>query len=697
MPFASVTLKPGVDVEATATALRAGYSASSLGRFRAGFFEKLGGWTKFYPFALGGVPRALQAWQDLNNTDWLGIGTTTALDVITDGLLTNITPQTKTTDFAPKFTTNTTPGTADQVIVDDSNIANVTAIDSVEFKTPVSVGGLILSGVYPIDANLGTTTYRIIAADDATSIVTNGGAVPVFTPTSGSALISVALNNHGLSAGGTIVFPISTTVGGLAILGTYSAVSITNANAFVIAASSTASNSTPVSMNSGNAELVYYIAIGPVAAGTAYSVGTYSSGPYSGTGATSGQQTGTNITATDWTLDNWGSTLLACPAYDSTHVSGIYQWTPDAGLQNAQLIAAAPIYASGILVSTPAQILMAYGVAVQKDIGVEQDPLGYAWSDQLDFGYWTSGVVNPSTNIQSQAGSNRIPTGSRIVAGLAAPQQTLLWTDLDLWSISYVGPGTTGATVFSQTKIGSNCGAVSRHGVAQMGGVVYWIASNNIYALTGGGPTVLPCSVWDRMFQSLDRASIDKCFIETVTSFSEVWVFFPSTSGTGQCDSYIKVNVLDGAWDYGSLPRSIGIDQSVLGNPIMATPTGVLYSHESGFDADGQPLVPVMTTGEFYLSEGEEFVFVDSFYPDFHWQVYDGSTTSAIVQVTFYVKDYPGDTARVYGPYSMSTTTLKLDVRFRGRMFQISMTSTDVNSWWRIGKPYFRIATSGRR
>src|SRR5262245_42767178 len=107
MPFAAVKLKPGVNVEATATALQAGYSESALGRFRAGFFEKLGGWTKYYSFALAGVPRALQSWIDLNLTKWLGIGTTTNLSVINNTTLdlTAITPQTKTTDFAPNFST----------------------------------------------------------------------------------------------------------------------------------------------------------------------------------------------------------------------------------------------------------------------------------------------------------------------------------------------------------------------------------------------------------------------------------------------------------------------------------------------------------------------------------------------------------------------------------------------------------------
>ena len=692
MPFGAVTLKPGIDVESTPTLSRASYSSSNLGRFRAGLFEKLGGWVRYFQFALAGIPRALQAWQDLNGLDWLAIGTTTTLDVINEDALSVITPQTKTTDFAPKFTTNTTPGTADQVIVDDSNIANVTTNDSVEFNTPVSVGGIILSGSYPIDASLGTTTYRIIAATDATAIVTNGGAVPSFTTqATNSALVNVTLEDHGLSAGGSFVAPISTSVGGVTILGTYTVVSVTSVDVFVISAATTATSVATVAMNSGDAQIVYYIGLGASGGtGTTYSFGTYSSGPYSGTGAAPTAQTGTAITATDWTLDNWGSTLLSCPAN-----GGVYQWTPGTGFQNAALVPGAPIHNGGIFIATPYQILIAWGTAIQKDIGVAQDPLAWAGSDLLDYTYWGIGTTNPSTGIASQAYQNRIPTGSAIKAGMATPNQVLLWTDLDLWSLNYLGP----PLIWGQTKIGANCGTVGRHAVGQMRGITVWWGANNFYGMSGGAPQIIPCSVWDAVFQNLDTDNIHKCWVEPVEGFSEFWFHFPSLSGgTGECDLVAKYNIAENTWDGpNTISRSAGVGQSVLGNPIMATPQGVIYQHERGQDADGQPLVPSFTTGAFYLAEGEDFVVATRFLPDFKYTVSSGTTPSAIIQIIFYVYDYPGDTPRAYGPYSMTTSTQKLDIRLRGRQIAFSMTSTDIGSWWRIGSCKFLYATSGRR
>ncbi len=414
MPFSPLTLKPGVNVESTPAALRSGYSQSNLGRFRNGFFEKLGGWVKYYAFAVSGVPRAIWAWLDLNGAAWLAVGTSGAagvasLDVISSGVNSIITPQTYTSDFAPNFTTANASAFVtvnDAYLIANSLQANV--FTTVEFNTPISIDGLILSGAYPIavagtgyqveavSAASATRSNATITAATATNPVvitaannfanldyvyisgvvgmtqlnnrifvisavsgagftltgidgsgysayTSGGSaspgkVPQFTPTSGSATVSVLFQGHGLVTGNSFNFPIATTVGGQSILGTYPVTRV-DANNFTINLNAAASNSTVVLMNGGSAELLYYIAQGPVAAGTGYGVGTYGSGTYGvGTGTGSGQLSGTGIAASDWTLDNWNATLMSCPAD-----GGIYAWTPNSGFSVAQLIGTAPV------------------------------------------------------------------------------------------------------------------------------------------------------------------------------------------------------------------------------------------------------------------------------------------------------------------------------------------------------------------
>ncbi len=391
---------------------------------------------------------------------------------------------------------------------------------------------------------------------------------------------------------------------------------------------------------------------------------------------------GDPITTDDWSFDNWSETLLANPRDD-----GIYYWQPNSGFQNAKLIstAQAPRHVRSIFVAMPAQILVALGCDSEQNIGVDFDPLRIQWSDQLDFLNWV-----PST--ESQAGFLRIPTGSQIIGGLQGPQNALIWTDLDLWALQYVGY----PLVFGLNKVGSSCGLIARHAACQMGAGIYWMGQSNFFALTGGGAVPIPCPVWDTVFQELDTDNQNKCWAWPSSTFNEVWWFFPSVSGgTGECDSYVKLNTTEGSWDYGTLPRTAGIDESVLGNPIAASTTGVIYRHEDGENDDGNPIMASFETGYFTLNDGNDVAFVDWCLPDMRWGYFNAAQTAAL-QITFKSVMYPGDTPRVYGPYAMTATTRFITTRIRGRQVSIRVESSDVDSFWRMGRIRLRWAPDGR-
>jgi len=750
MPFGEVRLIPGVNVERTPTLLEAGVAQSQLIRYKDGLVQKLGGWQKFYPNAVPGVPRDLHAWEDLNGTNHLGMGSTTQLAVITGGVYQDITPQILTSDFAPNI--SATAGTT-TVSITDPNISNVTIYDSVFFNVPVSQGGIVLSGLYPITLIGGAHTFNIAAATAAATTALNPNAtnastiaggntlnftatpswvvanmvvsdiiattaipagaivssvtgttvvisttvaspgvgsgdnivfssVPVFTATSGSANVSVYLNNHGLAAGATVIFPVSTTGNGVTIVGAYTVISVTDANNFSITVANQASTSGVFVMNNGKAELIYYINLGPPAIGAGYGLGTYGSGGY-GTGVTGSSQTGTEITATDWTMDNWGQILMACP-----RGGGVYEFNPIGGFANAGLVPNAPIFNNGMFISNSQQIMFVWGSTAVENIGVELDPMLIAWCDSGNFSQWTPLTTN-------QAGNFRIPIGSKIMGGMAVANQNLFWTDLDLWAANYQGQ----PFVYGFNKIGAGAGLISSHAAQQLRGNVYWMGPSNFYGFTGSGVSVIPCPVWDFVFQNMNTSFVQNVRALPNTPYNEAgWEFPSAASANGENDSYVKFNITDpGApWDYGSLARSAWIDQTVLGNPIGASPTGIIYQHETSNDADGQPMLPAFTTGYFYIAEGEDYAFVDQIYPDFRWSFF-GAAQTAQIQLTFNVTNYPVDAPTSYGPYTVTQSTEYVSVRFRGALMSITVASSDVGSFWRLGKVRYRYAAAGRR
>jgi hypothetical protein len=675
MPLKTVNLLPGVNTEQTALQDESIVASSQLIRWRYAaqrvLVEKLGGWAKFYPLAFGSPARALHAWEGINADTHLAVGCEASLDVITNGVASDITPRTLITNPAVNFSTTSASKT---VTVVDAGIT-VSVYDTIYLLTPVSVGGIVLQGSYPVASVVSSTSYNIIAASAATSTVASGGAVPVFTTTSSSFAVNVQLNNHGYTAGQTFQIATSTTVGGIALFGAYLVQAVVDANNFTINASFAATSSASASMNGGNARIEYFIAVSPTVPAAGYGVGAYGDGGY-GIDITPSPSPGNPITTTNWSLDNWGEVLIACPANGP-----IYTWSPDSGFLNASIIATAPLINGGIFVSNTAQILVAWASSIN---GV-QDPLLVQWSDSGNYLQWTATAL-------TQAGNFRIPSGSRIVGGLPGPQFNIIFTDLDVWSMDYIQP----PEVYGFNNLATNCGLIARHAAGVVNTTAMWMGSNQFFRLDGETVTTIPCPVWDFVYQNLDTNNLDKITCAPNNGFGEMSWFYPSLSGGGEVDSYVKYNFNLNVWDYGLLQRTAWIDQSPVGQPIGADATGTVYQHEISPDADGQPLIASFQTGFFQIDDGEHLSFLDWIIPDFKWTYY-GENGSASVAITLFYCDYPGDTVNEIGPYTVTQTTEYVNTRVRGRQIAFKVESSDLGSWWRFGGTRFRITPDGKR
>ena len=235
------------------------------------------------------------------------------------------------------------------------------------------------------------------------------------------------------------------------------------------------------------------------------------------------------------------------------------------------------------------------------------------WCDVNNFNQWFDLPTN-------QAGTFRLPRGSKIVGGLQGPQQGLLWTDLAIWSMQYKGlPG-----VWGFNEIATGCGLISRKAAAAANGVVYWMGPTQLYSLTSEGVQPLACPVWDVAFQDMDLANVSKIRVAVNSRFNEIAWYIPTLGGGGENTTFLKYNYALGWWDVGLLSRSAWIDQSVLGPPIGADPGRLLvYQHETSNDADGAPLVSSFNTGDFTLSEGDQMTFLDELWPDARYGDYN--------------------------------------------------------------------------
>lgn len=108
----------------------------------------------------------------------------------------------------------------------------------INITTPVAIGNLLLQGYYQVTVT-DPNNFTITSPVAATSTLSNGGAVPLFTAVAGQVAVQVTLANHGLVAGEVFTVYAQTHIGGITLLGPYTVTGVIDASNFGIAISQT--------------------------------------------------------------------------------------------------------------------------------------------------------------------------------------------------------------------------------------------------------------------------------------------------------------------------------------------------------------------------------------------------------------------------------------------------------------------------
>jgi hypothetical protein len=172
MPLQKLQFRPGVNREGTTLANEGGWYDCDKVRWRSGYPEKIGGWTRLSNSTFIGTCRSLWNWVTLKFFNLMGLGTESKFYVEYGSVYYDITPirqfATLTNPFATTINTKI-------VVVTDASHGAVSG-DYVTFSGASVVGGLNLNDEYEI-TYVDTNTYTITAAIDAASTATGGGTV----------------------------------------------------------------------------------------------------------------------------------------------------------------------------------------------------------------------------------------------------------------------------------------------------------------------------------------------------------------------------------------------------------------------------------------------------------------------------------------------------------------------------------------
>lgn len=339
---------------------------------------------------------------------------------------------------------------------------------------------------------------------------------------------------------------------------------------------------------------------------------------------------------------------------------------------------------------------------------VQQDTMYIAWCSQGEPQVWWPTQTN-------SAGDYRLTVGSRIITVAETRQETLVFTDLALYSMQYLGAPFT----FGFNVIDTNTTIASPNAFATANNITYWMGQDKFFAYSGRVDT-LPCSLRQYVFDDINFNQIEQVYCGTNEKYNEVWWFYPSKNSLMN-DRYVVYNHLEKLWYYGQLTRTAWLDSYALEQPLAAVPNisnilepvGITVEHEVGAD-DGsvnpiQPISAYIQSSDFDLGEGGyQFSFVKRIIPDMDF--IGSTTTTPNAQITLTARNYPGIGVNTD---PMQATTVPINgsqvnvqvynyteqewIRLRGRQLQFRIESSDLGVRWQLGSPRLQISPDGRR
>jgi len=421
-----------------------------------------------------------------------------------------------------------------------------------------------------------------------------------------------------------------------------------------------------------------------------------------------------------WSLDNFGDKAICL-----IHDSAVFEWDSSlttATSTRATIISGAPTASRHMVVSTPDRHLVFFGTETTIGDATTQDDMFIRFSDQEDINTYTPTATNT-------AGTQRLADGSQIRGAIRGRDAIYVWTDTALFTQRFVGQPFT----FAFAQVGTNCGLVGQNACVEVDGAAYWMSENGFFRYAGKLES-LPCLVEDFVFDDINLESGNQMVSAGLNNlFGEVMWFYP-TSTSSVVNKMVAYNYFDSSrerpvWTVGTLARTMWRDSAVFGLPhalfyeagddasfdVVGNTEGktTYYEHETGTDqirgGTTTAITANISSGDFditqarastgqatgvatFRGDGEFIMKIRRFIPDFISQT--GNT-----QVTLQLRDFPNDAvaSSSLGPFTVSSSTKKVDTRARARAISLKIANTTTNQSWKLGTFRLDVQPDGRR
>ena len=519
-----------------------------------------------------------------------------------------------------------------------------------------------------------------------------------FAATDGSSVIVVTDSSHGAVANDSITFSSAVTLGGNITADVlnqeYQVDRILSSNTYEITAKDTSGSTvTANSSDTGNGgsgvDGSYEINVGldVFVKGTGWGAGTWSAGTWGSTTAISaiGQ-------LRLWSQDNFGDDLIG-----NIRGGGIFYWDESSGVTSRAVALSSlggasdtPIEALQVMVSDIDKHVICFG---SNPIGSSTlNPLFVRWSDTESASDWTPTATN-------QAGGIQLSQGSLIVGALQTRQEILIWTDVGITSMRFVGE----PFIFSFIEVATGPSLISPNAAVNANNRVYFMDRGGFYVYSGSAQR-LPCTVLDYIYSDLNLNQAYKCFAASIENKNEVIWFYPSLESL-EVDRYVIYNYLEDTWVIGTtddgFTRTAWIEAPTLDFPVAAgktsgSDTNFLFNHELGHSNDGSDFTAFIESSDFDLSpDGERLIFISKLIPDVEFR--DQYSTGDTVTYTIKGRNYPLESLSTLQTINVTPESTFINARTRSRHAAIRISNTGSRYGWRTGDLRLEIRGDGKR
>jgi len=721
-----IGFQPGFNKQITETTAEGQWVDGDNVRFRYGTPEKIGGWAQLGENKMTGAARKMHHIVNKSGQKFSIIGTNRILYAYNGGVFYDIHPIKTTTTLTSCFTT--TNGSA-VVTIAFSGAHNISAKDIVlldNFSTITNsdfVAADFNDKKFMVTSVPNTTSITITMPSNETgSGATNSGGIRVqhYYP------VGPAEQLPGLGWG---LGQWSGTVSGEAVTSLTNSINSSQTTGIQLNDATQFPTSGTNFVQIGTEEISYTGISSSVLTGvtrgvrntTAAShnagVAVTNSSDYIGWGeAASGDLV---IDPGLWSIDNFGDKVIAL-----IHNAQVFEWDSNATNAvtiRATIISGAPTASRDMLVSTPDRHLVFFGTETTIGDSTTQDEMFIRFSDQEDINTYTPTATNT-------AGTQRLSDGSRIVGAVRGRDAMYIWSDTSLFTMRFVGAPFT----FAFAQVGTNCGLIGQNAALEVDGAAYWFSENGFFKYSGNLETMV-CLVEDFVFNDLNTTASQLINVGLNNLFGEITWFY-CTEGSTVINRCVTYNYQDSradrpVWTTGTLARGTWQDSSVFGLPhateydassndsydVVGNTDGctIYYEHETGTDQVSEGTTTAITaniqSGDFDITlrrsltgqstgmpdlrgDGEFIMKIRRFVPDFLSQT--GNT-----QVTLQLRNYPNDAyaSSSLGPFTISSSTTKVDTRARARAVSLKIANTAVSQSWKLGTFRLDIQPDGRR